>query len=336
MIKNWEDDEKYKDIELIGILFKIVRETRGLLRSEVGRWISDEEEVRSLEEGKEGDFWEIRQMAGRLHVPSAVLSAYLNPLDKILVDLELGIWHNLLFWQYEEAEKKLERFWELCNRKNAAMLLLYYRFYAQLLIRQNRREKEKIKELQDFVEKNMPDFEKCLQTRRALSPDELALIAAYDRLVEGEPQKRLKKLYSVVYYFREVYAKEEHWHPFYAGLMFACAQEQYALGDYMNCVEQCLEGIQVTEYFRSSIMGGELYELMADAEGEMLKRELAVEREKDTPVMGKKRGQWIQAILHNYESADKLYRYCWGYKDGHKKILERKVEQWKVMTEQNL
>lgn len=190
-------------------------------------------------------------------------------------------------------------------------------------------------ELQDFVEKNMPDFEKYLRARKVFSTDELALIAAYYVLVEKEADERLKKLYFLVYYFREVFAKEEYQHPFYARLMFACAQNQYRLGDYANCVEQCLEGIQVTKYFRRTVMGGELCELMADAKGEMLKKEFAA-AEEETSMMGGEREQRIRTILYDYECANALYRYCFGYKEEHKKELERKIAQWRAMTGQNL
>ncbi len=330
MALDLKNSGKYRDIEALGRLLKTAREERRLSRGDVGRWVSNEEKMRSLEEGKEGDFWEIRQVVGRLHIPSNMVSAYLNPQDNALVNLELEIWYDLLFWRYGQAERKLQRFYGYCDRKNVAMMQSYYRLLALFLVRQSRWEDQRTKELQDFIEKHMPDIEKSLWAREVFSPDELSLIAAYDRLVERKAEECLKKLYSVVYYFRETFAREEHQHPFYAELMFACAQELYRLGDYVNCVQQCMEGIKVTKYFRKSVVGGELYELMADASGEMLKKELT---EKKLYVPDKGVTEQIDAVLDDYLCADAQYSaFYFGYQDGHKEELERKMKGWRTMT----
>lgn len=206
MIKSCDNNEKYKDIEPLGVLLKTAREVMGLSRGEAGRWILDEGKMRGLENGLGGDFWEIRQLAGRLHIPLNMLCAYLDSEDQRLVNLETEIWYDLLFWKYDRAEEKLQCFYKACDRKNIAMMQVYYKLLALFLVRQGRWEDEKVGELQDFMGKNMPDFEKYLQVRKVFSPDEIALIVSYDRLVEREIGKRLEKLYEIVYYFREVFA----------------------------------------------------------------------------------------------------------------------------------
>lgn len=114
--------------------------------------------------------------------------------------------------------------------------------------------------------------------------------------------------------------------------MFGYAQDLYAVGDYTNCVEQCMEGIKVTEYFRRSVVGGELYELMTDAKAEMLKKELTEKKsvEVDQGVSGR-----IHMILDGYQCANAQYlAFYSGYRDGHKKEMERKMEEWKAMIGQ--
>lgn len=327
-----DSNRKYKNIEPLGILLKTAREAMGVSREEAGRWILGEQKVCDLEEGIGGDFWEIRQLAGRLHIPSNALVAYLDPSDHALADCEMEIWYDLLFWKYEQAEGQLQDFYEHCDRENVAMMQVYYKLLALFLVRRECWEDERVGGLRDFVEKNMPDFEGCLRARKIFSPDEIALIVSYDRLVERETAGRLEKLYDIVYYFREVFAQEEHQHPFYAELMFAYAQDLYAVGDYMNCVEQCLEGIKVTKHFRKSVVGGELYELMSDAKTEMLKRELV---EKKLMLEDQGAAKQIIMILDGYQCADAQYRAFYsGYWDGHKKGLERKMEEWKTMIGQ--
>ena len=66
----------------------------------------------------------------------------------------------------------------------------------------------------------------------------------------------------------------EEQYPFYAMLMLIYAQCQYELGEYRGCVHQCREGLRVSVYSKFCKMGGELYELMADAKGKQMEEEI--------------------------------------------------------------
>ena len=203
--------------------------------------------------------------------------------------------------------------------------------------------------LREFVEKEMPDFEKRLRSGAVFSPSELALMAVYYQMTQKKPEECLRKLYYIVHYYETEFAKEKEKYMFYAELRLACAQCQYELGDYVNCIKQCKEGEKVAKYFRQSTASGEFREWMADAKGEILKKELAQDEKREFKGReiskeerrefykrqlreDEERKEQVGAILEDYQCANALYDcYYFGYQEEHKAKLERKMEEWRIM-----
>ena len=345
-----EDIENYRNI---GTQVKTARCQRKWKREEVVEALLEEPDLRGIEERNEWEFWSVRILMGRLHIPTSSIIFYLSAGDNALINLEMDILCDLRFWRYEKARKEIEQFYRSCDKKNHFQMRAYYRLYMTWKVWQRQREKKEKEIFQEFMESEMPGFEERLLKGRAFAPDELALIAVYYQFIEEDTAKRLQKLYYVVYYYREEFTREqEKLQPFYAELMFACAQCQYELEDYVNCIEQCEEGIKVTKKTRICVMAGELYEWMADAKGKILEEEMDKERqrylreevrERKGPVLKEKREEislfkgmgrrkQIDEILEDYGCADVLYdMYYSKYEDKYKEQLERKMERWKTM-----
>jgi hypothetical protein len=205
-------------------------------------------------------------------------------------------------------------------------------------VRQKQREEKEKEIFQEFMEREMPRFEERLLKGRVFAPDELALITVYYQFMEEDTAKRLQKLYYVVYYYREEFTKEqERLQPFYAELMFACTQCQYELGDYVNCIAQCEEGIKVTEKTRICAMAGELYEWMADTKGKILEEEMDKERRRYLReevrkfwVEDRERRQQIDEVLKDYRRANVLYKKYYNGYLNKKEELEEKMERWRI------
>ncbi|MDE7212585.1 MAG: hypothetical protein K2O03_14230, partial [Lachnospiraceae bacterium] len=242
------------------------------------------------------------------------------------------------FWRYEKAGEQLKCFYELCKKEKGFPMRVCYQLFAFLKIRQKQGTKEDRKLFQAFMEQEMPDFETRLLANKPYSLEELSLITVYYGLVEEDTAKRLKKLYCVAHCLREEFVQEEErLRSFYAELMLACAQCQYELGDYVNCIAQCEEGIKVTSRFRICVAGGELYECMADAKGKLLEEEMRRNESKEQWFVmgGEERKKRMEAVLKDYMIADALYdSFYFGYRDGYKDICNRKAERWKSMMQE--
>ena len=307
---------------------KITREKRHLTREEVSEGLISAGELRRLEEGRVADVWLLRLLMGRLHILPSVNIFYLSERDNALANLESEIRCSLLLWNYEKAENQLKQFTELCDKWNRFQQMIFYRLDTALRVRliragrSSRKEKD-VKRLRRFMEENMAGFEERLLQHRLFSPEELALLSVYyDFTIENTAEK-LKKLYFLIHYFRDEFSQEEKQYLFYADLILACAQCQYAMGEFQNCIRQCEKGLELTEYFHTCEATGELCELIADAKGELFAKEI---------VNAEERKPWAGDIFRCYMQADAVYdTFYFGYQDGYREKLREKAERWKTI-----
>ena len=307
----------------IGRLLKIAREERKLTREDVAEGVIALEELRLLENGEnDWDFWEVIILLGRLHIPDSAASFYLCGEDNYLLNLETEIRLDLSLWRYEMAEAKLKEYYKKRDKKNRFQIMEYWRMWADLSVRIGG-QMQSGDMFRAFAEKEIPFLEERLHSGKLLSPNELAFITSYYRFTIGDITEQVKKLYKVVNYFHEEFATMEEQYPFYAMLMLVYAQCQYELGEYRGCVHQCREGLRVSVYSKFCKMGGELYELMADAKGKQMEEEIPEELERE--------GR-IKEILRDYMLADTLYSvFYYNYKGNYQKKVMEKVERWKIM-----
>lgn len=310
--------------ELIRQLIKTNREEQHLTRELLGETILSPDQLRLLEngDGKEThqNYWLLRILLGRLHLHNSSVIFYLPSKDNKLANLEMEIQRNLALWRYQKAEEQLEQFLSLIDKNNELSFLVYYQLYTELRIRQNKKTSKDTAALHQFMENKMPNFEKRLLKDRLFSSEELSLIIAYYEYTLENINTRMKKLFLVIHYFKTNYAGQEKAFPFYSSLMLAYARCQYKSEEYAGCMEHCLEGLRVTNYYRCCHVTAELYELLADSSGKLLEPKLEHKSELTNE---------IQSILQNYSAAYSLYSTFYSeYQENHKKELQKKIEKW--------
>ncbi len=88
-----------------------------LKREEVSEALLEESDLRRIEERNEWEFWSVRILMGRLHIPMSSTIFYLSARDNTLVNLETDILCDLRFWRYEKPQQEIEEFYRLCDRK---------------------------------------------------------------------------------------------------------------------------------------------------------------------------------------------------------------------------
>lgn len=332
------------ELEIIGKQLQESREARKRTREEITWGFLEGVDLRRIEEGGGCDFFVLRFLMERLHIPLKLKNFYLSAQDNILVNLESEMEYDLLFWRYGDVNLKLEKYYKLCDHENCLHMLVYYRFYAMLSIWRGSGDKDETREIWNFIKRWMPNFEIRLHNREPFSLDELALIIMYYCLVEEKTEIRLKKIKEVADYYQAEFAtKQERYQSFYAVLMLSCARCEYKLGDLINCISSCKEGIRVMLFVHRCVAGGELYELLADAEGKLLEGEIKAEKNREAMLnssQGKgdrewfKDSEWCQKatkIREYYEFANVLYKtYYFGYREKHWGELEEKIKRWRI------
>ena len=310
--------------EGIGKILKKTREEKHLTREDVCEGIITPDTLRAVEaEEREESYWVLRALLGRLHVLDSAVIFHLDHKENQMVNMEIELYRDLLLWRYDEAESKLMDFYQLCNKKDFLQLQIYYRLHAMLRKRQNKITEEDQNEIQGFVEQAIPCFEERLKQRRLFSPDELALLIEYYECTVSDTAGRMKKLYLILTYVESEYANIERAYSFYAVLKYCFAKCQYEMREYEGCIRQCKDGLKVSEYFRVCYLNAELYELMADAQGEI---------EKEASKLQQANENSIKAIVRNYMLADTVYdTFYHGYHHEHSENINRKIELWKTM-----
>lgn len=181
------------ELEIIGKQLQESREARKRTREEITWGFLEGVDLRRIEEGGGCDFFVLRFLMERLHIPLKLKNFYLSAQDNILVNLESEMEYDLLFWRYGDVNLKLEKYYKLCDHENCLHMLVYYRFYAMLSIWRGSGDKDETRKIWNFIKRWMPNFEIRLHNREPFSLDELALIIMYYCLVEEKTEIRLKK-----------------------------------------------------------------------------------------------------------------------------------------------
>ncbi len=180
------------ELEIIGKQLQESREARKRTREEITWGFLEGVDLRRIEEGGGCDFFVLRFLMERLHIPLKLENFYLSAQDNILVNLESEMEYDLLFWRYGDVNLKLEKYYKLCDHENCLHMLVYYRFYAMLSIWRGSGDKDETGKIWNFIKRWMPNFEIRLHNREPFSLDELALIIMYYCLVEEKTEIRLK------------------------------------------------------------------------------------------------------------------------------------------------
>ena len=135
------------------------REARKRTREEITWGFLEGVDLRRIEEGGGCDFFVLRFLMERLHIPLKLKNFYLSAQDNILVNLESEMEYDLLFWRYGDVNLKLEKYYKLCDHENCLHMLVYYRFYAMLSIWRESGGKDETRKIWNFIKRWMPNFE---------------------------------------------------------------------------------------------------------------------------------------------------------------------------------
>ena len=102
--------------ERIGIIIKKTREEKHLTREVVCEGITTVDALKAIEtEQCDENYWLIRELLGRLHIQNSAVIFYLDHQDNEMVNLETTIRRDIALHRYQEAEQKLDTFYELSN-----------------------------------------------------------------------------------------------------------------------------------------------------------------------------------------------------------------------------
>lgn len=250
--------------EKIGIVLKKIRGEKNLTRQQICNGLISESEYQNIETGKsEGNVWIQKLLLGRLHIPESTVTFYLNLNDNEMVNLETEIYRRIMVWKYDEAEKKLHRFYNMTDKLNTAQMLIYYKLYLLVYGHRNRVSKNEFEVIAERLGKLFSEIKMRLHERECLSPDELSFITEYYACFFTDIRKKSESLYEIMDYYRNEYNGTENQNRFYAQLCFYYAQGQYELKEYHNCLNSCKEGLKVTALFGNCNTTAELLELVA-------------------------------------------------------------------------